>query len=142
LERLKIFTRLESNRFAGRNVDFGASARISADARLAGFHVKDPKTAQFDAVALGEGLLHGFEDGLHRDFRPSFGDTGASYDLRYDVELNHANLLKTGILIVDMGLFVVKTFLLYYHAGLFPGDGWRFCCWFITIWTPIANEVA
>jgi hypothetical protein len=123
LERLEVFARLEPHGFPGWDVHLGARARVSADAGFAGLHVENTKATQLDAVALGQGLLHGFENSLHRNFRPGFGNAGASYDLRDDVQLNHANLLKTGTLIVEKGLIVVKTFLLYYYARLFPGDG-------------------
>ena len=57
LQLLKLFARLETNGFAGRNRHLRAGARIAADARLSRTHVEDPKTAQFDSLALGKALF-------------------------------------------------------------------------------------
>jgi hypothetical protein len=112
LKRLKVFAGFKAHRFSGRNVDLSAGAWISSDARLARLDVEDSKPAQFDAIAFGERLLHGLEDGLDRDLGFGLCDTGPIYDLADDIELYHANLLKTNILILDIGFLVVKPFLL------------------------------
>jgi len=67
-ERLEVFARLEADSLARSNGDFGAGARISSDAGLAGLDGEDAKAAEFDAVATAQGLLHGFKDGVHGGF--------------------------------------------------------------------------
>ena len=51
VDGLEFFAGLEADGFARRNVDFGAGARVAADAGFAGAHVEDAEAAQFDAVA-------------------------------------------------------------------------------------------
>jgi hypothetical protein len=92
---LKFFAGLEAYGFAGRDIHFGARARISSDAGLARLHVENSKAAQLDAVAFRQRFLYRVENSFHRYFSFGFGDAGAGYDFRDDVELNHANLLKT-----------------------------------------------
>ena len=72
-EDLEILAWLEANRFAGVDCDFGAGARVAADACLAGLDGEDAKAAKLDAVAAAEGRLHRFEDGV---------DCGLRFDSR------------------------------------------------------------
>src|ERR1700689_1679224 len=55
LQRLKFFPGLKAHRFAGRNGNLGASARIAANASLTGTHVEDAEAAKPDTFASGEG---------------------------------------------------------------------------------------
>jgi hypothetical protein len=91
---LQFLAGFEAHGFPWRNAYFGARPGITADSGFAGFHVKDTKTAKFNAVVSGQSLLHGFEDGLNRDFRFGFGDACAVYDVVNDIELYQTNLLK------------------------------------------------
>jgi hypothetical protein len=59
---------LEADRFAWSNAHFGAGAGIAADPCFAGADTEDAKSAQFDALAGGQGLLQAFEDRIHRGF--------------------------------------------------------------------------
>ena len=61
---MELFSGLEADGFAGGDGDFGAGAGVASDSGLAGFDGEDAEAAEFDAVAFGEGLLHGFEDGV------------------------------------------------------------------------------
>ena len=85
LQRLQILAGLEPYGFPWRDVDFGAGARIAPDAGLAGANVKDPKTAQLDAVSFGQGSLHTLEYGFDGQFGFGLRDAGLRYDLVDDV---------------------------------------------------------
>jgi hypothetical protein len=116
-KRLQFLPGLEAHSLPWRNAYFGARPGITADSGLAGFYVKDTKTAKFNAVACTEGLLHGFEDGLDSDFRFGLGDACAVYYVVNDIELYHTNLLKIQTLILEIGFGVVKNFLLHYDEA-------------------------
>src|SRR5207302_7904924 len=92
---LQLFARFEAHRFAGRDVDFGASARVASNASLTRTNIKDSKSTQLDALAFSQGLLHALEHGLHRHFGFGFGDTGFRDYFIDDVELDHGRLLET-----------------------------------------------
>jgi hypothetical protein len=117
---LQFFAGFEAHGLPWRNAHFGARPGITADSRLAGSHVKDTKATKFNAVACGEGLLHGLEDGLDSDFRFGFGDAGAIDNLVDDIQLYQTNLLKIQELIVNSGVGIVKNFLLHYAGALRP----------------------
>ncbi len=61
---MEVFSRLETNGFSWGDADFGSGAGISSDAGFARFYGEYAESAELDAVAFGEGLLHGFEDGV------------------------------------------------------------------------------
>jgi hypothetical protein len=92
---LQFLAGLEAHGLPWRNAYFGARPGVTTDSSLAGFYVKDTKTAKFNAVVSGEGLFHGFEDGLDRYFRFGLGDACAVYDFIDDIQLYQTNLLKT-----------------------------------------------
>ncbi|SPE31201.1 hypothetical protein SBA2_60032 [Acidobacteriia bacterium SbA2] len=97
-KRLQFLARFEAHGLPRRNTHFSARPGVTADTGLAGPDVKDTKATQFDAVASGEGFLHGVENGLDRDFRFGFGDASAIYHIVNDIQLYQTNLLKTLIL--------------------------------------------
>ena len=80
VEELKIFAGLEADGFAGGDGDFGAGAGVAADAGFAGLDGEDAEAAEFDAVACAQGLLHGFEDGVHGGFCLGARKAGAFND--------------------------------------------------------------
>ena len=90
LEGLEVFAGFEADGAAGGDVDFCAGAGIAADARFAGFYGEDAEAAEFDAVALGEGGLHGAEDGVDRGFGLGAGQAGALDDALDEVLLDQA----------------------------------------------------
>src|ERR1700682_230560 len=109
LEALEFFARLEADGFAGRNVDFFAGAGIAADAGFARLDAENPKAAELDALAAGEGLLKGFENG----FDGLLG-LGAAYvrggdDGVYDVQLDHTSLRRIRGQMLEGATWVVKT---------------------------------
>jgi hypothetical protein len=107
---LQFLAGLEAYRLAGRNADLGAGPGIAPDSGLAGFHIEDAKSAQFNAIVSGESLLHGIEDGFDSHFRFGLGDTGPRHYIVNDILLDQRNLLKRLNLMVDSGRRVVKNF--------------------------------
>jgi hypothetical protein len=65
---VEFLARLEANRFARGNADFGSGAGIASDAGLAGANVEDPEAAELDALTFGESALEGLEYGVDRSF--------------------------------------------------------------------------
>jgi dCTP deaminase len=120
---LQFLAGFEAHSFPWRNAYFRARPGITADSGLAGFYVKDTKTAKFNAVISGQSLLHGLEDGLDRDFRLCLGDTSATDDVVNDIQLYQTNLLKIQVLILESGFGIVKNFLRHYDAGQFSLPG-------------------
>lgn len=66
---LEILARLEPDCPTGSDVHTRSRARVAADPGFAGFHRKHSKTAQFDAIAVGEGALHRAKDGIDGSLR-------------------------------------------------------------------------
>src|SRR5260370_39056496 len=92
IDRLQFLAGLEADGLARRNRNFGASARIPPNAGLARMHVEHTKTAQLNAVAGGESLLHPLEHGFDCKLRLGLGDPGSVDHFIDDVELNHGSL--------------------------------------------------
>jgi hypothetical protein len=69
VQRMQFLARFETNGFARGYADFGAGAGIAADAGFAGADAENAKSAQFDALAGGQGLLEALEDRIHRGLR-------------------------------------------------------------------------
>jgi dCTP deaminase len=92
-ERLQFLAGLEAHRFAGRDADFLAGARIAADAGLARAHVEYTEAAQLNSLALAERVLHGFKDGFDGLFGLGPAHAGLVYNGIYNVQLNHTSLL-------------------------------------------------
>jgi len=78
---LQFLARLEANRFARGNCDFGACPGIAADPSFARPNVKNSKTPEFNSVSVAQRFLHGFENGLNSHFRLGFRDPGTTNDL-------------------------------------------------------------
>jgi hypothetical protein len=121
---LQFLAGFEAHGLSWRNAYFGARPGITADSGLAGSHVKDTKTAKFNAVISGQSLLHGFEDGLDRDFRFGLGDAGAVDNVINDIELYQTNLLKIQSSILESGFGLVKNFLLLGLEGHIVSPLW------------------
>ena len=91
---------LKAHSFAGGYADFGPGAGVPPDAGLTRFHIENAEAAQFNAVALRQGFLHGFKYRLDGHLRFCLGDARAADDLIDDIQLYHANLLKIQALIL------------------------------------------
>lgn len=79
---------LKANRFAGRNRHLGAGARIAPDAGLTWPYGKNAKAAQLNALALLQGMLQRFKDGLHRRLAFVAGQTSPLNYMMDNVLLN------------------------------------------------------
>lgn len=92
VEDVEFFAGLEAHGFAWGDGDFGSGAGIAANAGLAWLHGEDAEAAKFNAVALHEALLHGFEDGI--DCRLGLGpdQPGTLYDSLNQILLDHLAL--------------------------------------------------
>jgi hypothetical protein len=92
-ERLQFLAGLEAHRFARRDADFLAGARVAANAGLARAHVEHTEAAQLYSLAFAERVFHGSKDGFDGLFRLGPAHAGLGYDCIYDVQLNHTSLL-------------------------------------------------
>ena len=88
MQRVQLLAGLEADSLAGRNADFGAGARIAANAGFAGADAEDAKSAQFDALAGGQGLLQALEDRIHRSLCLGARETRALDYMMDDVLFN------------------------------------------------------
>jgi hypothetical protein len=91
--RLQLFTWLETNCLAWRDIYLLAGARVAADTRLAGLDVEDAEAAELYPAAPAQGVLHAFKDRFYGlfGFRARYVCTGD--DRVHDIELDHARLL-------------------------------------------------
>jgi hypothetical protein len=65
VDELEVFAGFEADGAAWSDADFGAGARVTADAGLSGFDSEDAEAAELDALAFAEAALHGLEDGVY-----------------------------------------------------------------------------
>ena len=79
---------LEADGLAGSDADLGAGAGIAADAGFAGADAENAKSAQFDALAGGQGLLQALENRIHRSLRLGARQARALDYMMDDVLLN------------------------------------------------------
>jgi hypothetical protein len=63
---MQFFARFEAHGFTRGYADFGTGAGIAADTGFAGTDAENAETAEFDALAGGEGLFEALEDRIHR----------------------------------------------------------------------------
>ena len=85
LQRLQLFAGFKSYGFTGRNRHLGAGSGIASDSGFTRLDVEHAETAQFDAISLFEGSLHGFEDRLHGHLSLGFGNAGLVDDFVDDI---------------------------------------------------------
>jgi hypothetical protein len=88
MQRVQFLAGLEADCFARGYADFGAGAGIAADTGFARADTEDAKSAQFDALTGGQGLLQAFEDGIHRSLCLGAGETRALDYMMDDVLFN------------------------------------------------------
>ncbi len=84
---------LEPNCFSGSDADFSSGTRIAADAGFAGADAENAKSAQFNALARGQGLLQAFEDRVDGGFGLRTRQAGALDYLMDDVLFNQWGIL-------------------------------------------------
>src|SRR5580692_7054397 len=83
-ERLQFLAGLEAHRFAWRDADFLAGARIAADAGLARAHVEHTEPAQLDSFPFAERILHRSKNGFDSLFGLGPAYACLVYDRIYD----------------------------------------------------------
>ena len=87
--RLQFLARLETNCFTRRDRNFLAGARVPANPALSRFDNKDAKTAQFDAVAARQRVLHRMKQSINSLLSFQFRDARLIGKAVDDVQLNH-----------------------------------------------------
>ena len=85
---MKFLARFKADSFSRSDAHLGAGARITADACFAGADAENAKSAQFNALTGGQGLLEALENGIHRSLRLGPRKAGALDYMMDDVLLN------------------------------------------------------
>jgi hypothetical protein len=129
---MKLLAWLEAYGFTRRDAHLGAGAGIAANAGFAGADAENAKSAQFDALTGGQGLLEALENGIHRSLRLGAGKAGALDNMMDDVLLNQRGNLAgaTGMTVLrPEGLMLQvlpglwkPNFLRFTNIPLFQGD--------------------
>jgi hypothetical protein len=101
---------LEAHRFAWGYAHFGAGAGIAADTGFAGADTENAKSAQFDALAGGQGLLQALKDRIHRRFCLGSRETRALDYMMDDVLFNQRGNLAgaTGLTVLRLTLLMLQ----------------------------------
>src|SRR5579864_2342986 len=89
VDGLQLLARFEAHRFARRNGNLSASARVTPDAGLARSDIEHTEPAQFNAITLGERPLHAPENCFHGQFGLGLRDSCLVDHFVDDVELDH-----------------------------------------------------
>jgi hypothetical protein len=89
LQRLQVLAGLKSHGLAGRDIDFGACARIPSNPGLARFHGEDAKATQLNPIIGLQRIFHAVKDGVDGLFRLRLADTRSLNDLIDKVEFDH-----------------------------------------------------
>ena len=92
-DALEFFAGFEAHRFARRDVDFFAGARIAADAGLAGLDAENAEAAELDALAAAESLFQGFKNGFDGLLGFGAADESFGHHRIHDIQLDHTSLL-------------------------------------------------
>ncbi len=85
---MEFLTRFETHSLTGRDADFGTGARIAADTGFAGADAENAESAQFDALACGQGLFQTLEYRIHCGLRLASGQARALDYVMDNVLLN------------------------------------------------------
>lgn len=83
VEEMKLFAGLEANCFAWGNGDFGSGSWVASDAGFSWLDGEDTESAQLDAVACDQGLLHAVEDGVNSRLRFGARQAGTLHNPLY-----------------------------------------------------------
>jgi hypothetical protein len=90
---MELFAGLEAHSLAWGDAYLSPGAWVAADAGFAGADAENAKSAQFDALACGEGLLEALEDGIHGSFCLGARQAGALDYVMDDVLFNQWGIL-------------------------------------------------
>ena len=94
MECLQFLARLEPDRLAWRNGDFGSGARVPADARLSRADVEDAESAKLNPFTAPERTLHALEDGFDGHLGFCLGDARSIDHFVDDIEFDQCRLRK------------------------------------------------
>ncbi len=100
---MKLFAGLEANGLSGSDGDFRPSSGVAADACLSWFNSEDTEAAEFNAIARDKGLLHAFEDGIHRGLCFGTRQAGAFNNPLYKILLNHLGRRPWAVIFFETG---------------------------------------
>jgi hypothetical protein len=100
---LELFSGLEPDRLAGRDVGDLTGARVAANAALSWLHYEHAKATKFDAFASLQGGLHRFKQRFDRSFRFDLWNAGLLGDSIHDIKLDHIGLRSRFSLIARLG---------------------------------------
>ena len=112
---------LEADGFSGCDADLGPGSRIAADAGFTRADAENAKSAQFDALAGGQGLFEALKYGIHRRLGLSAREAGALDYMMDDVLFNQRGNLAgaTGLTVLRLaGLMLQDLLRLWNWAGL------------------------
>jgi len=96
LKRMQFLARLEAHSLARSDAHFGAGAWIAANPGFAGADAENAKSAQFNALSGGQGLLQALENRIHRSFCLGARQARALDYLMDDVLFNQSGILAGG----------------------------------------------
>jgi hypothetical protein len=85
---MKLFARLEADGLAWGDADLSAGSGIATNSSFTRTDAENAKSAQFDALAGGQGLLEALEYGIHRSLCLGARETGALDYMMDDVLFN------------------------------------------------------
>ncbi len=85
IEKLKVFSRLESNSFPGIDFHFRPGAGIASHAGLSRLDREDAEPTQLNALSFGHCLLHALKDHVHGCFRLGARQSSSLHNLLDEV---------------------------------------------------------
>ena len=91
-QRLQFLAGLKAHSLSGRDADFLSGARIAANAGFARPDIEHAESAQLDALAFAERVLHGLTDSLDGLLRLGPAHAGFVHHRINYVQLNHSIL--------------------------------------------------
>jgi hypothetical protein len=89
----KLFTGLESDRFARRDWYLGTRSRVSANSALSRLYDKYAEAPEFNAISLCERLLHSIKKRIDNLFGLLLGNASLIGNVVDDIEFDHWFLL-------------------------------------------------
>jgi hypothetical protein len=118
VQQVELFTGLEADCLARSDGDFGAGARIAADAGFARLDGKDAEAAKFDAITGDKSLLHAFEDGVYRSLCFGSWQAGAFNNPLYKILLNHLGRRPWAVIFLKIDLTGFSKVIVETHADI------------------------
>jgi hypothetical protein len=105
VEHVQLFTGLETHSLTRRDAHLRTGPGIASNAGLARANIEDAKAAQFNALALGQSALQGFEHRVHSGFGLVALQPGPFNYLMNDVLFNQCLPPASGVSFVSVEIF-------------------------------------